>query len=89
VRREPLQFPRGRLALTIFLPTGSKPGNYEVKVSAESGKAIASTTGTAVIATGVTVVKAKLDVSKVNPGNYLLGIGQPGVERRSYPLVMK
>lgn len=85
----PVQLPRGRLALTIFLPMGSKPGNYEVQVFAESGKASASTTGTAVIANGVTVLKAKLDVSKVNPGNYLLGVGQTGVEGRSYPLVVK
>jgi hypothetical protein len=85
----PVQLPRGRLALTIYLPMGSKPGNYEVQVSTELGQAIASAAGTATVQDGVTVLKAKLDVSKVNPGNYLLGIGQTGVEGRSYPLVMK
>lgn len=85
----PIQLPRGRLDLTISLPSGSPAGGYEVRVSTESGKLLISATGNAAIENGITVLKVRVDFSKIGPGNYLLGIGQLGMERRSYPLVMK
>ncbi len=85
----PIQLPRGRLDLTISLPSGSQTGNYEVQVSTESGKTLVNAIGNAAIENGITVMKARVDLSKIYSGNYLLGIGQPGMERRSYPLVMK
>jgi hypothetical protein len=60
-----------------------------VRVSTESGKPLVNAVGNADIENGVTVMKASVDLSKIGPGNYLLDIGQPGMERRFYPLVMK
>jgi hypothetical protein len=85
----PIQLPRGRLDLTISLPSGSQTGNYEVQVSTESGKPLVNAIGNAAIENGVIVMKARVDLSKIDPGNYLLAIGHPGMERRSYPLVAK
>jgi hypothetical protein len=85
----PIQLPRGRLNLTISLPSGSAVGSYEVQVSTEAGKPLVNATGDAAIEDGFTVLKVRVDFSKIDPGNYLLDIGQPGMERRYYPLVMK
>ena len=85
----PIQLPRGRLDLTIFLPVGSEAGNYAVQVSTELGKTLVTATGSAVIQNGITVLKVKLDVSRLNPGSYVLGIGQPGEATNFYPLLMK
>ncbi|TAM79768.1 MAG: hypothetical protein EPN47_18410 [Acidobacteria bacterium] len=85
----PIQLPRGRLDLTIFLPVGSEAGEYEVQVSAKLGEAVVTATGSAVIQNGITVLKVKLDTSRLNPGNYVLGIRQPGEATNFYPLLVK
>lgn len=85
----PIQLPRGRLDLKIFLPVGSEAGKYEVHVSSKLGKTVVTATGSAVIQNGITVLKVNLDTFRLNPGNYLLGIGQPGEATDFYPLLVK
>lgn len=85
----PIQLPRERLDLTILLPVGSEAGNYTVQVSTELGKTLATATGSAVIQNGITVLKVELDLSRLNPGSYVLGIGQPGEATNVYPLLLK
>jgi hypothetical protein len=86
----PIELPRGRLDLTMLLPVGSEAGNYEVRVSTEFGSYLVSATGPAMIRKdGVTVLKVKLDTSKLAPGSYVLGIGEVGTEAYSYPLEVK
>jgi hypothetical protein len=85
----PIQLPRGRLDLTMLLPTGSGPGNYEVQVYTALEKPLVATTGMTVNQNGITVLKVKLDVLNLSPGDYLLAIGGAGAERREYPLVVK
>ena len=85
----PIQLPRGRLDLTILLPTGSGPGNYGVQVSTELEKPLITTTGMAVNENGITALKVKLDVSNLSPGGYLLAIDGARHERREYPLIVK
>lgn len=88
--RGPIQLPRERLDLTIWLPIGSESGNYTVQVSSELGQQLVTATGPAVIRKeGVTALKVKLDVSKLNPGSYVLSIGHPGEQPNSYPLIVK
>ncbi|HVB55269.1 MAG TPA: hypothetical protein VNE63_02415, partial [Candidatus Acidoferrales bacterium] len=84
-----IQLPRGRLDVTILLPKGSGPGNYEVQVSTELEKSLITTTGMAVDQNGITALRAKLDISNLSPGGYVVAIGGAGRERREYPLVMK
>jgi hypothetical protein len=85
----PIQLPRERLDLTIFLPVGSESGRYEVQVSPKLGKTLITATGPALIQNGITALKVKLDVSRLNPGSYVLGIGQPGEATNFYPLLVK
>ena len=85
----PIQLPRGRLDLSILLPKGSGPGNYEVQVSTEFEKSLIAATGMAVNQNGIAMLNVKLDVSNLSPGGYLLAIGGAGHERREYPLVVK
>ena len=85
----PIQLVRGRLDLSVLLPKGSGPGNYEVQVSTELEKPLITTTGVAVNHNGITALRAKLDVSNLSPGGYVLAIGGAARERREYPLVVK
>ena len=85
----PIQLPRGRLDLTVLLAKGSRPGNYEVRVSTELERPIMSVTGTAAMENGNAALNVKLDLSRLAPSTYLLAIGQAGAERNEYPLVLK
>lgn len=85
----PIQLARGRLDVTIFLPVGSEAGKYEVQVFPKLGKAVVTATGSAVIQDGITVLKVRLDTLRLNPGNYVLGIGQPGEATNFYPFLVK
>lgn len=84
----PIELPRGRLDLTLLLPNGTGPGDYEVIVSTELEKPLVSTTGVAVNRPGVTTLNVKLGTAKLDPGTYLLGIEQ-GRARKEYPLLLK
>lgn len=84
----PIELPRGRLDLTLLLPSSSAPGDYDVVVSTELEKPLVSTTGVAVNGTGVTTLNVKLSTAKLGPGTYLLAIGQ-GRALREYPLLLK
>jgi hypothetical protein len=84
----PIELPRGRLDLTLLLPNGSGPGDYEVIVSTELEKQLASTTGVAVNRTGVTTLNVKLGTAKLDRGTYLLAIEQ-GHALKEYPLLLK
>jgi hypothetical protein len=85
----PVELPRGRLDLTVLLAKGSRPGNYEVRVSTELEQPILSVTGTAAMENGNAVLNVKLDLSRLAPNTYLLAIGPVGTERNEYPLVLK
>ena len=85
----PIELPRGRLDLTLVLGKGSRPGNYEVRVSTELERPIMSVMGTAAMENGNAALNVKLDLSRLAPNTYLLAIGQAGAERNEYPLVLK
>jgi hypothetical protein len=85
----PIELPRGRLDLTLLLPKGSEPGNYNVGISTEAERSVTTTIGVTVNQNGITALNVKLDTAKLNSGTYLLAIGQEHGERRKYPLVVK
>lgn len=85
----PIELPRSRLDLTVLLAKGSRPGNYEVRVSTELEQPIVSVTGTAAMENGNAVLNVKLDLSGLAPNTYLLAIGSSDAERNEYPLVLK
>jgi hypothetical protein len=85
----PIELPRGQLDLTLLLPRGSEPGNYEVGVSTELEKPLVTTTGLAVNGNAITALNVKLGTAKLNPGTYLLTIGRAGSGPTEYPLIVK
>jgi len=85
-----IQLPRAQLGLTIILPAGSKPGNYEVQISTELGQRLAAAKGGATLRKdGGAALKVKLDTSKLGKGGYVPGIGKIGNEPYTYPLEVR
>lgn len=87
--QQPLMLLRGVDDVSLYLPTGSRTGTYDLAVFQEPGTPLVTATGDATTEGSLTVLKAKLNLSKVNPGHYLLGIRPPGVEWSYYPLVVR
>lgn len=87
--QQPLMLLRGVDNISLYLPSGSRAGTYDMGVFEEPGTPLVSAAGTATAEDGLTVLKAKLDLSKLNSGHYLLGIRPPGVDWSYYPLEVR
>lgn len=87
--QQPLMLLRGIDNVSLYLPTGSRTGKYDVGVFEEPGRALVSAAGVGTAEANLTVLKAKLDVSKLKSGHYLLAIRPPGVDWSYYPLVVR
>jgi hypothetical protein len=72
--------------LILDLPNGSKEGNDEVALLSETGAPVLGSSGTARSKGQGVVLKVDLDVSRVQPGQYFLGLRQPGAEWTRYPV---
>lgn len=87
--QQPLMLLRGIDDVSLYLPTGSRTGTYDLAVFQEPGTPLVSATGDAATEGSLTVLKAKLDVSKMHSGHYLLAIRPTGVDWSYYPLVIR
>ena len=58
------------------LPSGSKPGKYEIKIL-EGIQAVLDMDGVAHVEDENTVVRVRADLNSLKPGRYSLGIRQP------------
>ncbi|HEV2418035.1 MAG TPA: hypothetical protein VGX94_09530 [Terriglobia bacterium] len=87
--QQPLMLLRGIDNVSLYLPTGSRTGPYDVAVFQEPGTSLVTVAGTATLEGSLTVLKAKLDLSRRSPGHYLLAIRPPGVDWSYYPLVLR
>jgi len=85
----PLEFARGPLALTLYLPTGSEPGEYEVEVAEQLDQPLAKASGSATLQNGIAVLEVKLDLANLHPGLYWLAVRQPGRTWSPYTLLLK
>jgi hypothetical protein len=86
----PLVFQRGFDDVSFYLPEGSKAGDYDVAIfHEEPTEPLVSTTGAATMENDKTIVKVTLDLSRITPGDYLVGIRLPGDDWSYYPLVLK
>ena len=72
----PLELRRWRTSLVIYLPSGSKPGKYEIKIL-EGIQAVLDMDGVAQVEGENTVVRVRADLNSLKPGRYSLGIRQP------------
>lgn len=66
------KIPRGLLNLSIYLPFRSEAGKYHLTIYKDPAKPLLSTTGTARIRQGVTIVRIKVDTSQMSPGVHVL-----------------
>lgn len=84
-RQLPLLLPRARTRLTIFLPTGSEPGRYDVQVVNVRGVSEASTAGEASMQNQVTTLQTMLDLRGLTSGAYELKIRRIGQAWQQFP----
>jgi len=77
------------LELSIYLPTGSEPGKYQIEIVEQPGKLLIGAEGTAALRDYIAVVEVKVDLQRLHPGLYLVGIRQAGWSWAYYPVVLK
>ncbi len=85
----PIELPRGAVALSIYLPTGSEPGKYQVEIVEQPGKPLISAEGSAALRDHIAALEVKVDLERLHPGLYLVGIRQAGWSWAYYPVVLK
>jgi len=84
--QHPLELHRWCKHLILDLPNGSKEGHDEVALLSETGAAVLGASGTARSEDKGVILEVDLDVSRVQPGQYFLGLRQPGEEWTRYPV---
>jgi hypothetical protein len=87
-RRPPLKLPRARHLLSLYLPIGSEPGNYEFKITGAGGNAIAATAGSANLENLITVLRIKVDLTRVKAGAYVMSIRERDRSWNHYPVLL-
>jgi hypothetical protein len=89
IQAAPIELPRAALALSIYLPTGSEAGNYQVEIMEQPGKPLIGAEGTATLRNHIAVLEVSVDLQRLHPGLYLVGIRQAGWSWAYYPVVLK
>jgi hypothetical protein len=84
--RQTLVLYRWARQLIVDLPAGSKPGTEEIAIFSETGSEIFDTTATARLQHQVVCVEVDIEVSRFQPGQYFLGVRQPGLTWNEYPV---
>jgi hypothetical protein len=74
------RLPRVKLLISIYMPQGSAPGNYELQflVNPADSQPLASVQGAAKIVNGQTVLSVATDLSHFEPGEYVLAFRRVG-----------
>jgi hypothetical protein len=83
-----LFLPRKRLALSIYLPFGSEPGDYDIRLLRGEEPLITShANGT--FEHGTIVLNAKIDTSTFPPGEYVIGVRQKTWNWDDHPVTLQ
>ncbi len=80
--------PRARLRLSVHLPIGSEDGRYELAVINAAGEHVLESAGEARLKDYVEILEVELDLSRLSPGSYQLGVRPAGSSWRLYPIIM-
>jgi hypothetical protein len=86
---QPIEIPRGLLALTIQLPIGSEAGSYDVEIRKPNQPAARATKAQATIENGITKLPINVDTSSIQPGEYEFGWRQANFGWRYHPIVIR
>lgn len=81
--------PASPLDLSIYLPTGSEPGDYEVQVTQGPGQPLLKVQGQANLRDHIAVLELKLDLRQLRPGLYLFWIRQGGSSWSYYSVLVR
>lgn len=82
----PLDIPRATKHLTLYLPVGSKEGNYDLALLSATGDEVLRATGMARLEDHVVVLRAEVNLARVGSASYFLGIKQAGLEWTRFPI---
>jgi hypothetical protein len=85
----PLELARGRLELTLDLPTGSEPGDYDVQLTQGPSQPVAMARARAELVESVAVLKVRIDLGKANVGAASLLVRRSGQSWFTYALLLK
>jgi hypothetical protein len=86
---KPLVLEREPEELAIRLPFGSRAGSYEVQIVTSAGHPLLSAAGEAKIENGTTAVTVKLDLAKLESGNYFICIRRVPGDWTCSPVVIR
>jgi hypothetical protein len=86
---QPIELPRGLLALTVQLPVGSEAGSYEVEIRKPNQPAMRAAKAQATIDNGITKLPTNVDTSSLQPGNYEFAWRPVGFNWRYYPVLIR
>jgi hypothetical protein len=84
--RPPLTLTRGRVLLTVLLPTGSDPGTYEVEIRDSNATAKVDAVGRADLRNRITTLEVEVATGSLSPGAYQLAIRQNGTRWQEFAL---
>jgi len=82
----PLELHRWVKHLILDLPFGGDDEEDEVALLSETGAPVLGSRGTAHLENQTVVLRLDMDVSKVRPGRYYLGVRHPGTDWTRYPV---
>jgi len=86
---QPIEIPRGPLALTVQLPIGSDVGAYEVEIRKSNQPALRAAKGKATIEDGITKLPVNLDTSSIQPGEYEFAWRLDDFSWRHHPILIR
>jgi len=82
----PLEIPSGARHLQLDLPVGSNEGTYNLTLLDQNGAELSHSTGTAKLEDHTVTLRVEVDLARVSPGRYVLGLRQPGLEWTRFPV---
>jgi hypothetical protein len=85
----PLLLPRAKVNLTLLLPTGSEPGEYDVRLVGLDDEALASGLGRTGIRDFVATLTVTVDLTKSVRGPGRLVVRRQGEGVQSFPVTLK
>ena len=87
--KQPYYLNRGRDALTVHLPIGSPPGEYEFRLRSASDGMILTKSAPAGIDHGVTSFRLNIDIASLRPGQYKMEVREVPFDWQYYPVVVR
>ena len=85
----PLEIPRGRLFLTVYLPLGSEAGEYDFAIAQQPGTPLIRAGASATLREGVAAFNVKVNLESMRPGPYFACIRRTGLSWRYYRVELK